>query len=160
LAGRRSAIRYFFDAFRLRAPSLALDVEASPLVAAPAHHMPIDYFSGPIRIDGTMNGRAVTGLGFHERTLPLSSPRQLVIVLRDSVLHLPAAAVPDSPLTPQQLADPVWETMHFVQDGRYLAARSYIDETVRPALTPIADSHRPHLLQIADDLASQPPPFA
>ena len=49
LAGRRSSIRYFFDAFRLRAPSLALDVVASPLVAAPAHHMPIDYFSGPTR---------------------------------------------------------------------------------------------------------------
>ena len=52
LAGRRSPIRYFFDAFRLRAPSLALDVEASPLVAAPAHHMPIDYFSGPMRVMG------------------------------------------------------------------------------------------------------------
>ena len=160
LAGRRSAIRYFFDAFRLRAPSLALDVEASPLVAAPAHHMPIDYFSGPMRVMGTMSEQAVEGFGFHERTLPLSSPRQLVIVLRDSVLYLPAAAVQDSPLTPQQLADLVWETMYFVQDRRYLAARSYIDETVRPALTPIADSHRPHLLQITDDLASQLSPFA
>ena len=124
LAGRRSSIRYFFDAFRLRAPSLALDVEASPLVAAPAHHMPIDYFSGPTRVTGTMNGRAVAGFGFHERTLPLSSPRQLVIVLRDSVLYLPAAAVRDSPLTPQQLADLVWEMMRFLRDRRYLAARS------------------------------------
>jgi hypothetical protein len=70
---RRSAIRYFFDAFRLRAPSLALDVEASPLVAAPAHHMPIDYFSGPMQVMGTMNGQAVEGFGFHERTLPRRS---------------------------------------------------------------------------------------
>src|SRR5512144_961309 len=93
LAGRRSAIRYFFDAFRLRAPSLGLDVEASPLVAAPSHHMPIDYFSGPMRVMGRMNEQAVDGFGFHERTLSLSSPRQLVIVLCDSVLHLPAAAV-------------------------------------------------------------------
>jgi hypothetical protein len=73
---------------------------------------------------------------------------------------LPPVAVGDSPLTPQQLADLVWETMHFVQDRRYLAARSYIDETVRPPLSPIADSYRPHLLQIADDLASQLSPFA
>jgi hypothetical protein len=36
LAGRRSAIRYFFDAFRLSAPSLKLDVVASSLVAVPA----------------------------------------------------------------------------------------------------------------------------
>ena len=160
LAGRRSSIRYFFDAFGLRAPSLALDVVASPLVAAPAHHMPIDYLSGPTQVTGTMNGQAVAGMGFHERTLPLSSPRQLVIVLRDSVLHLPDTAVRDSPLTPAQLADLVWETMRFVQDRRYLAARAYIDETIRPALSPIADSHRPHLLQIADDLASQMTPFA
>ena len=160
LAGRRSSIRYLFDAFRLRAPSLALDVVASPLVAAPAHHMPIDYFSGPTRVTGTMNGQAVEGFGFHERTLPLSSPRQLLIVLRDSVLHLPAAALRDSPLTPQQLADLVWETMRFVQDRQYLTARSYIDETIRPALSGVADSYRPHLLQIADDLAHQISPFA
>jgi hypothetical protein len=67
---------------------------------------------------------------------------------------------PDSPLTPQQLANLVWETMRLVQDRRYLAARSYIDETIRPALSPIADSHRPHLLRIADDLAGQLSPFA
>ena len=160
LAGRRSSIRYFFDAFRLRAPSLALDVVASPLVAAPAHNMPIDYFSGPTQVTGTMNGQLVAGYGFHERTLPLSSPRQLVIVLRDSVLNLPAAAAPDSSLTPQQLADLVWETMRFVEDRRYLAARSHIEETVRPALSRVADSHRPHLLQIADDLAGRLSPFA
>jgi hypothetical protein len=107
-----------------------------------------------------MNGQVVEGVGFHERTLPLSSQRQLVIVLRDSVLHLPAAAVRDSPLTPQQLSDLVWEMMRFVQEWRYFAARSYIEEAVRPALSPIADSHRPHLLQITDDLASQLSPFA
>ena len=81
LAGRRSSFRWFFDAFRLRAPSLDLDVVSMPLVAAPAHHMPIDYFSGPTRVEGTMGGQPVAGFGFHERTLPLSSPRQLVIVL-------------------------------------------------------------------------------
>ena len=102
-----------------------------------------------------MNGQPVAGFGFNERTLPLSSRRQLVAVLRDSVLHLPAAAVRDSPLRPQQLADLVWETMRLVQDRRYLAAGSYIDETVRPALSPIADSHRPHLLQIRQSRASK-----
>ena len=32
-----------------------------------------------------MSGQPVAGFGFHERTLPLSSPRQLVVVLHDSV---------------------------------------------------------------------------
>jgi hypothetical protein len=119
----------------------------------------------------------VAGFGLDDRTLPLdlglgvqpAAPDHAVAGERigiecghhaAAVLHLPAAAVRDNPLTPQQLADLVWETMHFVQEWRYLAARSYIDETVRPALSPIADSHRPHLVQITDDLASQLSPFA
>ena len=160
LAGRRPPVRYLFDSFRLRTPSLALDLVASPLTAVPAHHMPIDYFSGPMQVIGTMNGQAVAGLGFHERTLPLSSPRQLVVVLRDSLLHLPDDAVADSPLTPPQLAALAEQTMRFVEDGRYLAAQSHIEDIVRPALTPIADNHRRHLLQIADDLVGQTGVFA
>ena len=76
------------------------------------------------------------------------------------MLHLPPAAVTDSPLTPQQLADLVAETMRFVEDRHYLAARNYVEETVRPAFAPVAESHRPHLLQIADDLADRLSPFA
>jgi hypothetical protein len=160
LAGRRPSLRYLFDAFRLRAPSLALDLVGSPLTAAPAHHMPIDYFSGPMRVSGTMNGEAVAGLGFHERTLPLSSPRQLAIVLRDSLLHLPADAVADSPLTAPQLAALAEETMRLVEDGSFLAAQTHIEATVKPALVPIAESHRAHLSQIADDLLAQTAVFA
>jgi hypothetical protein len=152
LAGRRSSFRWFFDTFRLRAPSLGLDVISTPFVAAPAHHMPIDYFSGPTRVEGTMNGQPVAGFGFHERTLPLSSPRQLVIVLFDSVRSLPAEALGDSPLTAVQLADLVWETMRLIEDRRYTEARNWVAETVRPALAALADSHRAHLEQIVDDL--------
>lgn len=36
-AGIRAQIRYFFDPFRLRAPSLGLEVVSAQLVAAPAH---------------------------------------------------------------------------------------------------------------------------
>src|SRR5512147_1112099 len=143
--------------FRLSAPSLDLDVVASSLVAAPAHHMPIDYFSGPMHVTGMMNGQAVAGFGFHERTLPLSSPRQLVVVLRDSVLHLPAAAVRDSPLTPQQLADLVWETMRLVQYRRYLAARScYGSPTISPACRPSPEPHRRKRTPAGGDGGSAP----
>src|SRR5512132_3863773 len=98
LAGRRSAIRYFFDAFLLSAPSLDLDVVASSLVAAPAHHMPIDYFSGPTGVTGMMNGHALDGFCFPERSLSLSSLRQVVVVLRVSVLHMRAAADRERPV--------------------------------------------------------------
>ena len=160
MAGRRSSLRWFFDAFRLRAPSLGLDVASTPLVTAPAHHMPIDYFSGPTQVEGTMNGQPVAGFGFHERTLPLSSPRQLVVVLHDSVRNLPTEALSDSPLTAAQLADLVWETMRLVEDRHYISARNWVEETIRPALSRLADSHRAHLLLIADDLIRQMTPFA
>jgi Predicted secreted hydrolase len=160
LAGRRSSNRYVFDAVRLRVPSLALDVVTTPLVAAPAHHMPVDYFSGPTRVTGTMAGTAVTGFGFHERTQLLSSPRQLVIVLRDSLLHLPDDAVAASPLTQPQLGDLAWAVMDPVEHWRYLSAVRYIEQTVRPALIPIAPTHRPQLEQIAQDLVSRLSPFA
>jgi hypothetical protein len=107
-----------------------------------------------------MNGGAVAGLGFHERTLPLSSPRQLAIVLRDSLLHLPDDAVADGPLTAAQLAALAEETLRLVVDGRFLAAQTYIEDTVRPALVPIAESYRSHLMQIADDLLGQMAVFA
>ena len=129
-------------------------------MTAPAHHMPIDYFSGPTQVEGTMNGQPVAGFGFHERTLPLSSPRQLVVVLHDSVRNLPTEALSDSPLTAAQLADLVWETMRLVEDRHYIRARNWVEETIRPALSRLADSHRAHLLQIADDLARQMTPFA
>jgi hypothetical protein len=35
-----------------------------------------------------------------------------------------------------------------------------VQDRVRPALSRLADSHRPHLLLIADDLADQLTPFA
>jgi hypothetical protein len=155
LAGVRSHIRYFFDACRLRAPAFGLDLLSAPLVPAPAHLMPIDYFSGPTRLRGTMNGQAVEGFGFHERTLPLSRPPQLIIVLRDSLLHLPAEALAESLLTSDQLADLAWQASTDIERGRYWRARSYLAESVRPALLPIAEANRGHLLRLLDDLIDQ-----
>lgn len=72
LFGVRPDVRYFFDAYRLRVPALDLDVTSTPLIPAPAHRMPVDYLTGPTRLEGMMHGRRVTGYGFHERTLALS----------------------------------------------------------------------------------------
>lgn len=153
--GIRSHIRYFFDAFRLRVPSIALDIVSTPLVATPAHRMPIDYFSGPTRVEGLLDDQAVSGLGFHERTMPFWRPRQLIIVLRDSLLYLPAEAVASSSLTAEQLADLAWQTNSPINRHRYGQARRLLEERVRPALIPISEPHRSHLDRIVDDLVDQ-----
>jgi hypothetical protein len=107
------------------------------------------------------SGRPVAGFGFHERTLPLSTPRQLVIVLYDSVRNLPTEALDDGPLTAAQLADLVWETMRLAESRRHIEARNcWVEETVRPALARLADSHRPHVEQIVDDLIRRMTPSA
>ena len=71
LFGARPDERFFFDAYRLRAPALDLDIMSTPLAPAPAHRMPVDYLTGPTRLEGVMQGKRVTGYGFHERTLAL-----------------------------------------------------------------------------------------
>jgi hypothetical protein len=153
--GIRSHIRYFFDAFRLRVPSMLLDVVSTPLVAAPAHRMPVDYFSGPTRVEGTLNGQPVAGFGFHERTMPCWRPRQLIIVLRDSLLYLPPEAVASSPLTVEQLAALAWRVKPQIDRYRYHEAHRQLEERVRPALVPITEPHRSHLDRIVDDLVDQ-----
>lgn len=126
LAGIRSPIRYFFDAYRLRVPSLGLDVSSIPMVPAPAHTMPVDYFNGPTQLQGTMAGQPVRGYGFHERTLPLSRPRELLVVLRDSLLHLPPGDV-DPPSSPQHLADLAWQAKPLIDEDKPLPAASFLN---------------------------------
>jgi hypothetical protein len=60
--------RYMPYAYRLRIPSLSLEVEARPFVATPAQRMPIEYWTGPVALCGTMEGAPVEGLGFDERS--------------------------------------------------------------------------------------------
>ena len=55
----------------------------------PAHGMPIEYWNGPVRLVGTMAGRPVSGVGFHERSKLWHTPHDLVFVLRETLDHLP-----------------------------------------------------------------------
>ena len=65
--------RWFPHRYRLRAPGWDLDLRGEPLVDAPAHALPIEYWTGPVRIEGRACGeRAVTGWGFDERSRPWS----------------------------------------------------------------------------------------
>jgi predicted secreted hydrolase len=79
--------RYMPDRHRLTSRKLDLDVAGEPLVAAPAHALPIEYMEGPYRYHGTLRGKPVSGFAFYERSLALYRDWEL-----DDVL---AAAGPD-----------------------------------------------------------------
>jgi len=87
------------DRHRLRCASLQLDLTGEPLVAAPAHGLPIEYMEGPYRYRGTMRGEPVSGFAFYERSLALYRDWELGDVL--------ASAVTDRSPTEQQLVDQV-----------------------------------------------------
>ena len=91
--------RFMPDRHRLRCASLQLDLTGEPLVAAPAHGLPIEYMEGPYRYRGTLRGEPVGGFGFYERSLALYRDWELVDVL--------AAAVEDLGSAEEQVVDQV-----------------------------------------------------
>ncbi|WP_406814733.1 secreted hydrolase [Mycobacterium sp. M23085] len=80
--------RYLPDRHRITCPTLQLDLVGEPLVAAPAHGLPIEYMEGPYRYQGTMWGKPVTGFAFNERSLALYRDWELVDVLSTTVANL------------------------------------------------------------------------
>jgi predicted secreted hydrolase len=76
-----SKARYMPDRHRLTSRTLDLDLTGEPLVAAPAHALPIEYMEGPYRYRGTLRGQQVTGFAFYERSLALYRDWELVDVL-------------------------------------------------------------------------------
>ena len=145
------AAKYFADRYRLRVPAWDLDVYSEPLVAAPAHALPIEYWSGPTSVRGSMQGRPVQGFGFHERTLAFARDFELIDVLRNTIRHLPADAFPADSPGPVALADRVWEVDAFLSHHGRAQAREYLRAHVRPWLGRLAQQ-REHVLQILVDL--------
>ena len=134
--------KYFTDRYRLRIPAWDLDVVSEPLVAAPAHALPIEYWSGPTRIRGTLDGKPVTGFGFHERTLALSRDFELVDVLRSTLRHLRS----------DRLADRVWEIDAFLGHGDNQGAVRYLDRRIRPEIASLPEVSRAAVATLVDDL--------
>jgi hypothetical protein len=80
--------RYMPDRHRISCATLQLDIVGEPLVAAPAHGLPIEYMEGPFRYDGTLWGKPVTGFAFNERSLALYRDWELVEVLATTVANV------------------------------------------------------------------------
>lgn len=123
---------FLTDRFHLTVRDWGLSVTAEPRVAAPAHRMPIEYWNGPIRVIGQMGGRPVSGVGFHERSKLWFAPHDLVFVLRETLRHLPATG--HGGMSPQALANRVWQCDVLLARGEPEAARRHLDEQVAPGL--------------------------
>jgi hypothetical protein len=110
------------DRHRLTCASLQLDLTGEPLVAAPAHALPIEYMEGPYRYRGTLRGEPVSGFGFYERSLALYRDWELIEVL---------AAVVDNlePAEPQLVAL-VDQVRSLVASGRREEARELLRTAV------------------------------
>ena len=140
------------DRYRLRVPAWELELTSAPLVAAPAHLFPIEYWSGPTRIEGTLGEQPLRGFGFHERTMVWTRDFELVEVLRATLRHLPADALPADSPTPLALANLAWEVDAFLSHGGRAAARDFLRSRLQPHLACLAAPHRDHVLQIYADL--------
>jgi hypothetical protein len=79
--------RYMPDRHRITCATMQLDLIGEPLVAAPAHGLPIEYMEGPYRYRGTLWGKPVTGFAFNERSLALYRDWELVEVLATTVAN-------------------------------------------------------------------------
>jgi hypothetical protein len=152
-ADSREPARYFADRSHLSVPAWRLDLISEPIVAAPAHELPIPYWSGPIGVTGTLGGVPVSGFGFDERTHALVRDFELVEVLRGSLRHLPTAALTAGDLDAAALADLAWQADGFIADGDPQGAIRHLNSTVRPAVDVLAEPHRNHVLAIVDDAA-------
>lgn len=144
--------QYLADAYRLRVPAWDVDLVSRPLVPAPAHAFPIEYWSGPTAIRGTRDGRPVDGFGFHERTYVFARDFELVDVLRGTLHHLPAAALGGE--DGRALGDVAWEVDAFLSHGGREAAVRHLEERLVPRLTRLETSAREQVLAVVRDLVA------
>ena len=142
--------RWFPHRYRLQAPDWDMDVSAEPLVDAPAHGLPIEWWSGPVRLSGTAFGAPVRGLGFDERSNPCVRPFEVASALRQTAEHLPDVDA----ATREALAYRVWEVEALALRGDRRAAAVRLRTHVEPLVARLGEGPRARLAPLAADLAS------
>jgi hypothetical protein len=140
------------DRFHLTVRDWGLAVTAEPLIPAPAHLMPIEYWNGPVRVIGQMAGRPVSGSGFHERSKLWFRPHELVCVLRETLRHLPATG--QGGVEAQRLANRVWNCDVLLARRDRRGARAYLARDVEPGLDRLAPPGRESVRQVYDALVA------
>jgi predicted secreted hydrolase len=137
------AARYMPDRHTLTSKALDLEISGVPLVAAPAHTLPVEYMEGPFFFEGTMRGKPVRGFGISERSLALYRDWELVEVLTTTAEFRGADA----------LAAEVELLRPLVLDGRRAEALDHLMSTVRPAVESLL-TDADELAQVVDDLVA------
>ncbi len=142
--------RYFPHRYRMRVPEWEMDVEAEPLVDAPAHRLPIEYWTGPVRIRGVLFGQPVTGYGFDERSCPRVRDFEVAEALRLTAEHLPD--VDDD--VRRRLAYRAWEVEALALRRDPSAAAAHLRRYVEPLVAKLPDAVRLRVAGLAQDLLS------
>ncbi|MDP9165739.1 MAG: secreted hydrolase, partial [Actinomycetota bacterium] len=137
------AARWMPDRHTLTSRSLDLELSCVPLVAAPAHTLPVEYMEGPFLFEGTMRGEPVRGVGFSERSLALYRDWELVDVLSTMIEYRDVVDV----------AAGVERLRAMIVDGRRADALDYLAATVRPAIES-SSADTGDVLAIVADLAA------
>lgn len=137
------AARWVPDRHTLTSEALGLELSGVPLVAAPAHALPVEYMEGPFLFEGTMRGKPVRGFGISERSLALYRDWELVDVLATMVDYRGADGV----------AALVAMLRPMVADGRRGEALDFLASTVRPVVESLSTGTG-ELPRLLDDLAA------
>jgi hypothetical protein len=139
--------RYFPYRYRLTAPAFGLDVAAEPWTDAPAHDLPIEYWTGPVTIAGRVFDEPVTGLGFDERSRPWIHGHEIAQALRLTAAH----ATDVAPDTKAELAYRAWEVEAFaLRDAA--AAHRHVTRYVLPLLDDVPLASRERIASMVHDL--------
>jgi hypothetical protein len=140
--------RWFPARYRLRVPSWDMDVSSTPFVPAPAHRFPIEWWTGPVRLRGTLLGQPVEGFGFDERSSPRVRGFEIAEALRATAEH----AFPPDDEVGSMLAYRAWEVEALALRGDPAAAARHVDRTIEPLLASARVAAHDTLVAIARDL--------
>ncbi|MBW2448011.1 MAG: hypothetical protein JRG83_19105, partial [Deltaproteobacteria bacterium] len=140
--------RWFPHGYRLRVPEWDVDVTATPLVDVPAHRLLIEYWTGPVRLEGTVFGEAVEGYGFDERCRPYVRNFELTEVLRILISHREDGTPEDRRALIYRLS----EVEALCLRGDPQVALAYLERRVSPLLSTQPDDMQSALRPVLEDL--------
>ena len=140
--------RWFPHRYRVRVPEWELDVSAEPLVDAPAHALPIEYWTGPVRIRGTHRGRPVSGFGFDERSRPWARDFEIAAAIGLTVRHLPDVDAG----TRRMLCYHAWEVEALAMRDDARSAAAHARARVVPLVDALAPPARARVDPMVQDL--------
>ncbi|HYD49679.1 MAG TPA: hypothetical protein VEB21_15090 [Terriglobales bacterium] len=139
---------YYPHRYQLAVPEWQMKVTSEPLVPAPAHDLPLEYWNGPVVIRGELFEQTVMGLGFDERTRPLVHDFELAEALRATIDHLPDLDADET----RPLSYRLWEVEALCLRGDRRAAAGHFRAYVEPMLAKMPAEAQARVLTLAEDL--------